>query len=121
MISGSARSGLPTVRTIWRLTVAGIVGACAITFTAAGLAFISPAKTPREAAQADAREILRYSIPSTVCAGRCHTGVDGKTPPNSWRVWISKPSQRRCFVVDLRTFAVTEDYGLTGLQSVACA
>lgn len=98
-----------------------LLGALAVTAVWLYFVISSPALTPRQVAAFDADQALIYRIPPSACGGRCNAEVLNNIGAHSWRIQLSSPRDRRCYIIDVRTFAVTADYGLTGIQTAPCS
>lgn len=70
--------------------------------------------------QADGGKLLNVLASPRACGRRCGVDVYGWSSADGWRVALTGPSWRRCFVITLSEFNYTDARGFSGVRSVTC-
>jgi hypothetical protein len=107
----------------WRRLTAVIIGACILIPAGTFLRDVNGSRLPPSApsqAQLDGGRLLSMIAPSESCANLCAVDVLGMTSANTWRVQLTAPSWRRCFLINLSTFEYSDQRGVSGLKSAPC-
>lgn len=73
----------------------------------------------RTAAEADAKIVFTY-VAGLWCATHCSSTVLATARPNHWLARIVDQSRSRCVDIDVETFNVSQDHGLSGIAVVNC-
>jgi hypothetical protein len=55
------------------------------------------------------------------CRSHCATELLGRTGPHSWLVRVRLKGRPECLEIDIETFAVSEQSGMSGFQRRSCA
>jgi hypothetical protein len=70
-------------------------------------------------AHADANYALA-ELGGQECPSHCSADVLGQTQPHHWLVRFTVVGRPECLLIDLRTFAVSQQHGLSGVRLQSC-
>lgn len=105
----------------WLVVTIGLLGA-----TAALVAWIylrdrdTANWRPPERSLAYGDTVTARDVMSFPCGGRCSVTVLGNPVPHRWLTRIASPWRARCYEIDVDTFEVSQQSGMTGIHAVGC-
>ncbi|HEX3691132.1 MAG TPA: hypothetical protein VHV28_15640 [Solirubrobacteraceae bacterium] len=74
---------------------------------------------PRQAAQVDALKVLNF-IAGPGCGSRCSYRVVSHPRPDHWLALIVDRSRPHCVDINVQTFAISPQNGMSGMQRIGC-
>jgi hypothetical protein len=75
---------------------------------------------PRQAAQVDAQKVLMF-IAGPGCGSRCSYRVVSHPRPDHWLALIVDRSRPHCVDINVQTFAISAEQGMSGMERIDCA